>query len=644
LAAGVTLAVLGQYYLSHRRDFAWDGLVFWSVAAVLLGFVAIRSVARGTSMGDGLLGWQAEHRFVRASAAGCGLLISLTAGLLARERAQERGFGALLALWMIGVGSYLLAFVPLPVSPWPAAGERRRRYHSWAIVGLSGLLALAFAVRVWDLEHIPRNFGGDEGIWAMEGLAMLAGGLANPFDTRWFSFPSMSFLAWGVSMRVFGQSVAGVRTLSALLGAGAVVTTFALARELWGPQAAWFSAIALAFGHYHLHFSRLAVNNVADALTVTLALWLLVRGLRRASCACLAWAGAAIGIGWYGYFGGRLVGLIAAAYIAVRAVVERGFLARHGRSLLVIPGAALAVAVPLLLHYAQHPGVLSERAGQVSIFSSGWLAHEQELTGRSAASLLLRQLWRSISAFNYTRDPTFWYGPGIPLLDFVSGSLFAIGLVWATIRVREPPSSLLLIWFWLSIVAGWAITENPPSSQRLVIAAPALAISVALGLGWVIRSARRAFGGSARLWTMVGTGVSVAIAIINLRYYFIVYTPKRVYGNPTAEIATVLARHLTRQTGDSVVYFHGAPEVYWDAGTLRFMAMDVEGVNVPPVGEGEPIEVDPTRGMRFVFLPGRLDELPAVQGTFPGGSESSATSGVDGRLLYTIYEVAPVPK
>ena len=109
---------------------------------------------------------------------------------------------------------------------------------------------------------------------------MLDDGLANPFSTRWFSFPSMSFLAWGSSMLVFGKSVAGVRALSAVLGAGAVISTFALARELWGDRAAWFSAVALAFGHYHIHFSRVAVNNVADALLCSLALWLLVRGLR----------------------------------------------------------------------------------------------------------------------------------------------------------------------------------------------------------------------------------------------------------------------------------------------------------------------------------------------------------------------------
>jgi hypothetical protein len=128
---------------------------------------------------------------------------------------------------------------------------------------------------------------------------------------------------------------------------------------------------------------------------------------------------------------------------------------------------------------------------------------------------------------------------------------------------------------------------------------------------------------------------------LNLQYYFVVYTPTRVYGNPTAEVTTRLARYLVEQD-ERPVYFHGPPFVYWDFGTLRFLARGVEGVDVPPPGEGG-VTIGVDRGARFVFLPERLSELGAVRQEYPGGRETEAYSSADGRLLYTIYEVGPSP-
>jgi hypothetical protein len=87
-----------------------------------------------------------------------------------------------------------------------------------------------------------------------------------------------------------------------------------------------------------------------------------------------------------------------------------------------------------------------------------------------------------------------------------------------------------------------------------------------------------------------------------------------------------------------MVYFHAPPFMYWDFGTLRFLARDVEGVDVPPVDEEEPPLPDPGQSARFVFLPQRLDELEAVRARYPGGEATTTRSKADGRLLYVLYE------
>jgi hypothetical protein len=131
----------------------------------------------------------------------------------------------------------------------------------------------------------------------------------------------------------------------------------------------------------------------------------------------------------------------------------------------------------------------------------------------------------------------------------------------------------------------------------------------------------------------------VVVAGLNLGYYFLVYTPSRVYGNPTAELTTRLARQLAEEEEDGVVYLHGPPFVYWDFGTLRFMARGVRGVNVPLPGEGDPPTLDLSKRAWFVFHPARLKELEDVRGCYPGGTEAYVRSSADGELLYAAYVV-----
>jgi len=638
LFTGVGFALLGQFYFAYRREYVRDGAFFWCVAILSFGLLLWRTKGPRSPRWRPLALLRDHPR--RAFIALAGASFALLAGYLARRRPDTADFIDLLWLWLLGVTEFLLAFAP-PFS----FGKARERLSRWLrgnrveLAWLAALLLVALLARAVDLEHIPANLGGDEGTQGMAALELLGPPLGNPFSTGWFAVPTMSFLWYGLGMRLFGATVAGLRAFSALAGTLTVLTTFLLARELWGRRVAWLAAILLACSHFHIHFSRLGSNQIGDGLFVTLALWLLARGLRSKKPLYFALSGAVTGLGWYGYFGARLAGIILALYLVWRLVMEHRFLARYGGLLFLLLVAALIVAAPLLLHFFQYPDKMTSRLQQVSIFASGWLEREQEITGRSAASLLLEQLWKSVSAFNYTLDPTFWYRPSIPLLDFVSGVLFVLGMVWATAKYRWPSNGLLIVWFWAALILGWVLTENPPSSMRMTGIAPALSILVALGLNWLARITHHASRLTHYVSRIMLPASLILIAVLNLHYYFVIYTPTRVYGNPTAEIGTELGRYLALQDDDYVVYFHAPPRMYWGFGALRFIAHTAEGMNVAEDALPEP---DPARGARFVFLPQRLDELPAIRARYPGGMEQSVHSDADGRLLYVLYEVREI--
>jgi hypothetical protein len=291
----------------------------------------------------------------------------------------------------------------------------------------------------------------------------------------------------------------------------------------------------------------------------------------------------------------------------------------------------------LLLHYLARPQELTSRYNQVSIFASGWLEREQAITGRSAASLLLQQFWKSISAFHYTLDPTFWYRPTIPLLDFASGVLMVLGFTWVAARARWPANGLLLLWFWLAVLLGWTMTENPPSSQRLLVVAPALAILVAQGCDRLTGLGQRLVRGRRFLWNGAAAGILGVVVVLNLSYYFIDYAPSRVYGNPTAEVADVLCDVLEEREDVPPVFFDGAPYMYWGFGAIAFRLRWLEGQDFSPETSAEGVDAD--RGAIFVILGEKMDDLAWVRQSFPGGSVERYYSDRDGRLLFVLYEV-----
>ena len=650
---GLGLVVLGQVYFLRLPQYTWDGIIFCALGA-LMWVLALRRAEERSDARPARPAWyrqwlaDAVAHPLRTGLLGVGVLLALWAGVGARRADPAADFSPYLRAWALGLLLYLLAFLPLHPAPLFSCDLRPATLRP-ATLGLVALLLAAFLARAVALDEIPANFGGDEGTQALEALRLLGPPLGNPFATSWYSVPTLSFLVAGLGMRLFGATVAGARMLSALAGTASVLATWLLARRLAGEWVGWGAAALVAFSHYGLHFSRLASNQIADALLGPLALYFLLQGLESRDenhlqddrYLWMALAGLVLGLSWYTYFGARLMTVVVGLYLVGRALRERSeFLARYGRGLTALAVGFALTVWPLALYYAAHPADFLSRYNQVSIFASGWLAQEVAVTGKSAAALLLQQFWKSVSAFNATPDPTFWYHPGIPLLDPVSGVFFILGLAVAFWRVRRPGAGLLLLWFWAVVILGWTLTENPPSSQRGVGAIPVVAILTALGLTETLDATWRVLRGrlSSRTFHVSLFTLLALISLLNLLFYFQVYTPRRVYGNPTAEVADVLCDELERRDAVPPVYLDGPPFMYWDFGAIAFRLRDVTGRDF---SVEELPEVDVSRGALFVVLAEKIRDLDALRAAFPQGEETPVYSDADGRLLFIFYEIHP---
>ena len=639
----IAIVLTGQWMLTYHRATWQLAAALWLVAGGVLSILRLRlpmgtPVARDrpSPTDERIAPW-------RLALLALALIGSAIVGRAALLRPDDLDFTELILFWLLAILVTAVAFGS--TDDWRNDWSRVRssfRSDRSELIAVVAVVAVAFAVRVWHLGRIPANLSGDEGTWGCEGLALLDGRIGNPFDTGWFGFHNLSFMPWGLSAKLLGNTTAALRLPSVLMGTCAVLATYLLARELWDRRLALAAAALLAFGHFHMHYSRLAVNNILDTVIAPLAFWLLIRGLRLRRNDLAVSAGIVFGLGWYAYLGARVASIVAVAYVAFRCLGERGFLRTHWRRILLVGLAALVVMLPLLTVYVDRPHLLTERSNQVGIFSSGWLEREVGYTGRGVVPILADQFRRALLGFHYTLDRVFWYDPSIPMLDFVSATLLTLGLAWSPLRRRDHGTLLSVLWLGLAVFFGWMITENPPSSMRLIISAPALALLAAWGLRHLTDMAGSLFGASDRRLDAATAIVVVVVCLINVHFYFWVYTPKRVFGNPDSEIATVLADRLDADD-PRPVYLFGPPLLYWEFGAIRFLIPEVDGRDVPPADEQQNFEFDVSRGARFVAISERLGELEATAVRYPGGAESTVRSTVDDRLLYVIYDLPSPP-
>ena len=130
----------------------------------------------------------------------------------------------------------------------------------------------ALALRAWQMSQFPNTYSGDEGSAGLFAVELLDGKANNLFSLGWFSFPALYFAVQSAAIALLGQTVEAVRLTSAVAGALTVVAVYWLGRTMFDRTTAVLAALYLAASHYHIHMSRIALNNVWDGLFGTLAI------------------------------------------------------------------------------------------------------------------------------------------------------------------------------------------------------------------------------------------------------------------------------------------------------------------------------------------------------------------------------------
>ena len=237
--------------------------------------------------------------------------------------------------------------------------------------------ALATAARFLFLEMSPPGFYIDEAAGATQALCLAqegtdAGGVPHPlFFPSFGSFHTPVYVYFAALWsEVFGSSIASFRAIAALGSALTVVGLYFVGRELVGPRAGPFVALAAALSPPLFQFGRIAWD---PPLMAGLLVWGLYVLLRARTPWTGALSGALFGLCMYAYPAARVhvVLLLPALLWLLHRRVESA-----RRPAIAFVAALVLVAAPLAVKTTS--GEMHNRYGYLGIFTPHYAAEAGE--------------------------------------------------------------------------------------------------------------------------------------------------------------------------------------------------------------------------------------------------------------------------
>ncbi|MCP4416305.1 MAG: hypothetical protein GY805_06770 [Chloroflexi bacterium] len=633
MLGGLLLLVLGQMsYAQIPAPARW--LVWGEMGIGAAGFLwSGRRVSRNVFAEDrlttrlyqighwlGVAGWQVVLL-------GLAALLAVLAQLAAGNEPLARQWQVSVVAWLLAVSFSLLGGLPLAEArTWLKQGLGLTRSEWWLLLGL---FLVAWLLRGTAVTNYPPTFSGDEGSAGLHAALFLQGQADNWFTIGWFSFPSLYYALQSVFIDLFGQTVEALRYFSALGGALAVVAAYFLARVMFGGRTAVIAAVVMMSSHYHIHMSRIGLNNIWDSLFVALVLTSLWHGWRSGRRLSFLLAGLGLGLGQYFYVSVRILPLLLLLWLGLMWWRRPQQAGQHFPHFVLGGFTAVVSVLPLAIYFAGHWAEFQAPFNRVTILGER-LAGMVAASGQSPVLIVLRQMGQAALGFTHT-PLRLLYEPGVPLLMPLAAGLFLVGLAWALLHF-DGRYGLLLLPLLAAVFLG-GFSQDPPASQRFVLTMPIVAVFIALPLGLMGEWLQKLWL-DGKGWVWLGTAVILlTLSFSDITFYFGRLYEFYTLGGINTVVATEIAKQLQEEDVLPDVYFFGFPRMgYFSLSTIPYLAPDVYAVDII-----EPITALPEwaieRPSLFIFLPERLEEVDFVR----DGYETAVYEEVrnaDNQLLY----------
>ncbi|MBN1120898.1 MAG: glycosyltransferase family 39 protein [Anaerolineae bacterium] len=650
IIVGLILLIFGQRRLLVEYNDIGESLFTITVGLLALGFAAWGfhlptdrpfnpgSPPAGQPFRPLPSGW------LRLTLSVLSVVLVAAAGLIAHRFRDKWPVLIPIALWLVGCICYLFVLMkPGEFRARLAAFRESLKTDRIATLIVTAATLVALLARIVYLGRCPEVFSFDEAAFAHEAAAIAEGTFrGNPFGPAWLSHPRLFHYLMAIPVALFGRTVFAARLVVAIFGTLTVPAVYYLGRECFGRRVGLVSAVALSGFAFHVHFSRLALNNAVDPLFGTLAFAFLIHGLRSRRLSDFALAGLSLGLSQYFYAGARLLPLICAVWLALIAIFRPSRLIGTWPLILALILGFLIVTWPANWHYLVTGEPLTTRLGSTGLFQTG--RYEVMLESRTAGEIVLYQFKNSFLAPIHTLDSTLFYGPVAPLMGRYMGVPLLIGLVVALMQPRRSEGWLLLMWIAAALIAGSVLLARPPGYARLVLIVPPLIVLVGLGIVGLVDLLPLSASLTCH-WAPVG--IAVALIAADLLFYGMVYQnhDQSYAHDPNTLMGREIVDYVVEEDAEPGllhVYFATAPRSYLNRSTLRqyFLPNLLGDELVNPAVDSLPGLYDPAEDSLFIIEPGRRADLVTLLDLAPGG-RVYVHREPGGEILFYSYRVPP---
>jgi len=654
LAAAVAarLVLAGSFPKSWLNRLPWLsslvlGCVLLAGASLLFGLVSRREVRTPGKVGDSRPGkrpiqtppdariirpnWSQKRKpghFAKSSSKqhhrlipnyAPGALVGLSIICWATSLLQWNGQGESLVtriLWLLGVLLLPAALLLESKTSQPTVSQRCRRVAKGTMVEVVALvlvLVLAFGLRFANLSELPLDMHGDMASHAFEARELLHGTKSELWAVGYGEVPMMGYVPMAVSLGLFGDNLFGFRMSAVIESMVSLVGLYLLARELYGKRVAWVSVAMLTLSYAHIHFSR--VGQFMDVVPwVVFSLFFTIRGINRSSNLSFAMGGLVMGLGVQMYYASRILLVLVPAVIVWRWLVEGRQRRSWVQGLAYLTIGFVVALGPMLLFTAQNPQAAMGRSRTVSLLNPPVMTHLQGKYGVTTAwEVFAEQAKRSLLTFYRFGDASTHFSLQEPMVGVLGGCLFALGLGYVLLRLRQTGSVLMGSWVFLTVLLGSIVTNDAPTWPHIVAALLPLMALAALAVEQIWSEAEIVYGraggvivGVLLAGTLVWTGVANWKLYVN-------------HSGDAARPRTRIGRYVAELPTDTGVYIIADP-FYGRDREIRFLSgvKEMIDIDATALALGQiPKIYEPTV---FFVTPNHMEGLDRLRVAYPVGT------------------------
>jgi len=328
--------------------------------------------------------------------------------------------------------------------------------------------------------------------------------------------------------QVFGATLANLRAVSVLIGVLTIPAIYLLGKWGFGRRVGLLSAFLLTFNLPHIHYSRLALNNIMDPILGVLTIAFLWCGLQTRSRRLLALGGVCLGLTGYFYEGGRLLyPALVIGWLILYTLVKNGAIFKRGIAVFVVSAVLMTSGFYLYLSVWGF-GNVAPRLLQQRVEENFWAEFftSQDPFGQVSRYFDERLNPPFLHIVSQPDGSGFYYSRDVSLILAHLLPFFLIGIGRAMYHWRGL-GWIFPLWIILTVL-GNSLIERNDWTARFVVVFPALVMLTALGLDTVYQVIKRSWLSSDRLrrWLYLSSvTLLILMAGANIIYYFGVMLP-----------------------------------------------------------------------------------------------------------------------